>query len=341
VICDCRFSIESQSAIQYRKSKIAMSAKPEVHGVLNINKPGGMTSHDVVDVVRKILGTRRVGHTGTLDPQATGVLPLCVGRATRIAQYLTQADKEYVMTLCLGITTDTLDAAGKETGRVEDVRVRRLDVEAVLPRFIGDIEQVPPLFSAKKYRGERLYRLARRGEHVERQPVRIRIHTLEMLEFTPPFVTLRTTCSKGTYARSLCDDIGRALGCGGHLYALTRTRSGRFGMDGVISLEQLETCAREGRLHEVLIPVADALAHLPAVRVAPEAGRLILHGGDVAASVIVQFPPEVSRGTLVRVLGYRKQLLSLAETLVGSPDFPACEPTRSVLHPVRVFSGTG
>jgi len=316
-----------------------MAIKLEVHGVLNVNKPGGMTSHDVVDVVRKILGVRRVGHTGTLDPQATGVLPLCVGRATRIAQYLTQADKEYVMTLRLGITTDTLDAAGKETGRVEEVRVRREEMEAVLARFIGEIQQVPPMFSAKKYRGERLYRLARRGEQVERQPVRVHIYTLEMLEFTPPFIGLRTTCSKGMYARSLCDDIGRVLGCGGHLYALTRTRSGRFGMDGVISLEQLEARAREGRLHEVLIPVADALAHLPAVRVAPEAGRLILHGGDVAASVVVQFPPDLARGTLVRVLGYRKQLLSLAEALVSSPDFPACEPTRVVLHPVRVFSG--
>jgi len=316
-----------------------MTVRAEVHGVLNINKPAGMTSHDVVDAVRKILGMRRVGHTGTLDPQATGVLPLCVGRATRIAQYLTQADKEYAMTLRLGITTDTLDAAGKETGRVEEVRVRREDVEAVLPRFIGEIQQVPPLFSAKKYRGERLYRLARRGQQVQRQPVSVRIHTLEMLEFAPPFIRLRTTCSKGMYARSLCDDIGRALGCGGHLYALTRTQCGRFGMNSVISLEQLEERAREGRLHEALIPVADALAHLPAVRVAPGAGRLILHGGDVAAGMVVQFPPNLSRGTLVRVLGYRKQLLSLAETLVGSLDFPACEPMCVVLHSVRVFSG--
>lgn len=316
-----------------------MMIAPEVHGVLNINKPAGMTSHDVVDAVRKILGVRRVGHTGTLDPQATGVLPLCVGRATRIAQYLTQADKEYVMTLCLGITTDTLDAAGKETGRAEEVRVRREEVEGVLPRFVGEIQQVPPLFSAKKYHGERLYRLARRGEQVERHPITVRVHALELLEFAPPFVTLKMSCSKGTYARSLCDDIGRALGCGGHLHALTRTRSGRFSMDGILTLEGLEQRVREGHLGEVLISVADALAHLPAVRVAPEAGRLIVHGNDVAAGLVVQFPSGLTRGTLVRVLGYRKQLLSLGETTVASPDFPACEPTRVVLHPVRVFSG--
>ncbi len=313
---------------------------PEVHGVLNINKPAGMTSHDVVDAVRKILGVRRVGHTGTLDPQATGVLPLCVGRATRIAQYLTQADKEYVMTLRLGVTTDTLDAAGKETGRVAELTVRREDFEAMLPRFVGEIEQVPPLFSAKKYHGERLYRLARRGEQVERQPVRVRIHALEMLEFAPPLVTLRMSCSKGTYARSLCDDLGRALGCGGHLHALTRTRSGRFGMEGILTLEDLEQRVREQRLGEVLMPIADALAHLPAVRVAPEAGRIIGHGSDVAAALVVQFPSGLTRGTLVRVLGYRKQLLSLAETTVGSSEFPAAEPTRPVLHSVRVFGAS-
>jgi tRNA pseudouridine55 synthase len=316
-----------------------MVITPEVHGVLNINKPSGMTSHDVVDAVRKILGVRRVGHTGTLDPQATGVLPLCVGRATRIAQYLTQADKEYVMTLRLGVTTDTLDAAGKETGRVKEIQVRREDILAILPRFIGEIQQVPPLFSAKKYHGERLYRLARRGAQVERQPVTVRVHALELLEFALPYATLTMSCSKGTYARSLCDDIGRALGCGGHLHALTRTRSGRFSMEGTLTLEGLEQLVRERRLGEALISVADALAHLPAVRVAPETGRVILHGSDVAAAMVVQFPAGLSLGALVRVLGYRKQLLSLAETTVASPEFPACEPTRVVLHPVRVFSG--
>jgi len=312
--------------------------QPEVHGVLNINKPAGMTSHDVVDAVRKILGVQRVGHTGTLDPQATGVLPLCVGRATRIAQYLTQADKEYVMTLRLGMTTDTLDATGKETGRVEEVSVRREDLLAVLPRFTGELQQVPPIYSAKKYQGERLYKLARRGESVERRPVTIRVHALDMLEFASPFVRLRALCSKGTYARSLCDDIGRALGCGGHLHALTRTRSGRFTLEGVVTLQELEAKTREGRLGEVLMPIAEALAHLPAVRVAPEAGPIILHGGAVAAAMVVQFPAELPRGTVVRVLGYRKQLLSLAETTVASGEFPACDATRLILHPVRVFS---
>jgi tRNA pseudouridine55 synthase len=315
-----------------------MGLTSQVHGVLNIGKPTGMTSHDVVDAVRKILGVRRVGHTGTLDPQATGVLPVCVGRATRIAQFLTQADKEYVMTLRLGMTTDTLDAAGKETSRVQEIRVGREDVEAILPRFVGEIQQVPPIYSAKKYHGERLYRLARRGQSVERRPVAIRVHALEMLEFAPPFVRLRAVCSKGTYARSLCDDIGRALGCGGHLAALTRTRSGRFTLDSVLTLEGLEDRVREGRLGEVLMPIGEALAHLPAVRVATEAAPHILHGGPVAAAMVVQYPPDVERGALVRVLGFRKQLLSLAETTASTREWRACPLSQVVLLPVRVFT---
>jgi tRNA pseudouridine55 synthase len=296
-----------------------------------------MTSHDVVDAVRRILGMQRIGHTGTLDPQATGVLPVCVGRATRIAQYLTQADKEYVMTLRLGITTDTLDAAGKETSRSPEVRVRRQDVEAVLPRFVGEIQQVPPIYSAKKHQGERLYRLARRGEVVDREPVAVTVFALELLGFDVPDVHLKATCSKGTYARSLCDDIGRALGCGGHLHALCRTRAGQFGLAGAVTLEGLEERVRTGRVGEVLMPIAEALAHLPGARVAPEAGPLILHGNAVTAGMVVQFPSDVSKGKLVRVLGFRKQLLSLAESAVTSEEFGTCEATRVVLTPVRVF----
>jgi tRNA pseudouridine55 synthase len=311
--------------------------RPEVHGVLNVFKPAGMTSHDVVDAVRKILGVQRVGHTGTLDPQATGVLPLCVGRATRVAQYLTQADKEYVMTLRLGVTTDTLDAAGRETGRAEAVDVTREQLLAVLPRFTGTIQQVPPLYSAKKVQGERLYRLARRGQTVERQPVPVTVHALELLDFAPPLVRLRVICAKGTYARSLCDDIGRALGCGGHLQDLVRTRSGRFTVDQAVTLPDLEARAAAGRLGELLLPIADALAHLPAVRVAPEAGPLLLHGSSVPASLVAVVPEEAARGAMVRVLGFRKQLLAVAELLLTRAELAAGHASRPALRPVRVF----
>jgi tRNA pseudouridine55 synthase len=311
--------------------------RPEVHGILNVFKPAGMTSHDVVDAVRKILGVQRVGHTGTLDPQATGVLPLCVGRATRVAQYLTQADKEYVMTLRLGVTTDTLDAAGRETGRAETVAVTREALLGALAGFRGAIHQVPPLYSAKKVHGERLYRLARRGQTVERQPVPITVHALELIDFSPPLVRLRVACSKGTYARSLCDDIGRVLGCGGHLRDLVRTRSGRFSLETAVALPELELRAAQGRLGEVLQPIAEALAHLPAVRVAPEAAPLILRGGTVPAGLVALAPDEATAGTLVRVLGFRKQLLALAELLVPRTELAGGEATRPALRPVRVF----
>jgi tRNA pseudouridine55 synthase len=313
--------------------------RPEVHGVLNLFKPAGMTSHDVVDAVRKILRVRRVGHTGTLDPQATGVLPICVGRATRVAQYLTQADKEYVMTLRLGVTTDTLDATGRETGRAEAGHVTRDDLLAVLPRFRGDIQQVPPIYSAKKVQGERLYRLARRGETVERPAVTVRVHALELLDFAVPLARLKVVCSKGTYARSLCDDIGRALQCGGHLQDLVRTRAGRFALEDAIALPALEERVATGRLGEVLQPMAEALAHLPAIRVAPEAGPLILHGRAVPASLVVATPDAAGRGSVVRVLGFRKQLLALAELLLGPEELSAGDPGRPVLKTIRVFGG--
>jgi tRNA pseudouridine55 synthase len=310
-----------------------------VHGVLNLFKPAGMTSHDVVDAVRKILGIRRVGHTGTLDPQATGVLPVCVGRATRVAQYLTQADKEYVMTLRLGVTTDTLDAAGKETGRAEAGHITREDLLAVLPRFRGQIQQVPPIYSAKKVQGERLYRLARRGETVERPAVTVHVHALELLEFAAPVAKLQAVCSKGTYARSLCDDIGRALGCGGHLQDLVRTRAGRFALADAVTLPALEERVATGRLGEVLQPIGEALAHLPAIRVAPEAGPLILHGRPVPASLVVAVPEEAARGSVVRVLGFRKQLLALAELLVGRDEPAGGDAGRPALRAIRVFGG--
>jgi tRNA pseudouridine55 synthase len=291
-----------------------------------------------VEAVRKLVGTRRVGHTGTLDPQATGVLPVCVGRATKIAQYLTQAEKEYVITLRLGIATDTQDASGRAVSREDPGAVTQADLEALLPRFTGSIQQVPPLYSAKRVGGERLYELARRGQVVDRAPVTVTIHALDLLAMEGPCVRLRVRCSKGTYARTLCDDIGRALGVGGHLQDLVRTHAGRFTLDAAVTLEGLARRVAEGRLAEALIPVPEALDHLPAVRIAPEASRAVLHGSGVAAAAVVAFPADVSKGALARVLGYRRQLLALAETTIAGSEFPGADPRRIVLQPVRVFT---
>ncbi|MFQ5881596.1 MAG: tRNA pseudouridine(55) synthase TruB [Candidatus Methylomirabilales bacterium] len=305
-------------------------------GVLNINKSAGMTSHDVVDVVRRLYRIRKVGHTGTLDPRGTGVLPICVGRATKIAQFLTTADKEYEMVVHLGVTTDTQDADGKVIAEAE-VRVTLEEVDAALRRFEGEIQQIPPLFSAKKVRGERLYRMARRGEEVPREPVTVQVYAIRLSFFNPPFVGFWVHCSKGTYARTLCDDLGKMLGCGAHLHHLVRVRAGRFELKDALTLGELKAVVAAGRGEEALIPVEEALGHLPAVRVLPEAARLILHGSAVTAGQVVSVPPEVVKGMLVRVLGFRRQLLSLATATLDAGEFTRVEPRRVVLKPVRVF----
>jgi len=310
----------------------------ELEGVLNINKPAGMTSHDVVDEVRRILKMRRVGHTGTLDPQATGVLPICVGRATKIARFLTAADKEYLIQMRLGIRTDTMDAEGKILEEKSQTPQTAGEVEEVFSRFRGEIYQIPPLFSAKKYHGERLYRLARRGEVVEREPVLVKIYELELVSYEPPFVRFRVFCSKGTYARALCDDIGRALGCGGHLHSLVRLKAGQFRLEQAITLSRFQELKEQGRLSEVLLPVEEALDHLPEVRITPDSSRSVLQGGSLALQDVVSLPPGLSEGGMVRVLGMRRRLLSLAVLTVNADQIQNLHPRHVILRPIKVFS---
>ncbi|MBI3988547.1 MAG: tRNA pseudouridine(55) synthase TruB [candidate division NC10 bacterium] len=315
-----------------------IKVKQEPSGVLNINKPAGITSHDVVDAVRKILAMRKIGHTGTLDPIATGVLPLCVGRATKIAQYLTQADKEYLITMRLGVTTDTLDADGKVLSQVEDFTVEQKKLQEIMQGFVGEIQQIPPLFSAKKVGGVRLYKLARQGGEVERKPITVKVYELQLLSYEPPFVRFFVRCSKGTYARALCDDIGRALGCGAHLVSLVRTKSGPFDIKDALTLDQLKEQTRQGRLYETLISMDEALSYLPAIRVLPEMTRAILHGAFIPASAVVSFPPGLTKGEVVRVLGYKKKLLSLAKIRLPSEEFEGIDPRKIILTSIRVFS---
>jgi tRNA pseudouridine55 synthase len=297
-----------------------------------------MTSHDVVDEVRRILKIRKVGHTGTLDPQATGVLPICVGNATKIARFLTAADKDYLITMRLGVQTDTMDAEGKILAENTEIPQDREKVEAVLAQFRGQIQQIPPLFSAKKHQGERLYRLARRGEVVERGPITVKVYELELISFDPPLVRLRVFCSKGTYARALCDDIGKALGCGGHLHSLVRLKAGQFRLEEAITLSRLQEIQEQGKLTEVLLPIEQALDHLPAVRVLPDSSRSVLHGASIALQDVVNLPSGLSEGSTVRVLGLRKKLLSLAELTVNTDGIQNLNPRQIILRPVKVFS---
>lgn len=245
-----------------------------------MDKPAEWTSQDVAAKLRGVFHEKRVGHGGTLDPMATGVLPIFVGRATRAAQFLESADKEYIAQLRLGVVTDTQDACGNILSQ-QAVRVTREALEAALARFTGEIEQIPPMYSAVKIGGRKLYELARRGKEVERPARTITVHALEILDGADNLWTLRVHCSKGTYVRTLCHDIGVLLGCGGCMQTLRRTRAGAFDLSQAITMEQLLAFAREHDPQELLMPV-DALfaAHPACIVTLGQAGR-IRNGADV------------------------------------------------------------
>jgi tRNA pseudouridine55 synthase len=236
-----------------------------VDGVLVIDKPAGITSHDVVARVRRIIETRRVGHTGTLDPFATGVMVILVGKATRLAQFLDKDEKEYEAVVRFGFETDSGDKTGRQKAEEEKQKLPTVgEVAGILPLFTGETEQVPPMYSAKKVAGKKLYEHARKGETVDRRPVRINISALEVIGQGPTAdsMPLRIVCSAGTYVRTLAEDIGRAVGTGAHLTDLRRTRAGRFVLSQSISLDDLADLDEPARR---LLPIGEAVSHLPSI----------------------------------------------------------------------------
>lgn len=261
----------------------------ELCGILNINKPRGMTSHDVVARVRKITGQKKVGHAGTLDPLATGVLLLCLGQATRVAEYLAASDKVYLARLCLGISTDTYDAEGQITSQSE-VTVSHTQVEQALRAFTGIQEQTPPMYSAVKHGGVPLYRLARRGKVVPRRARKVEIHDIQLLTWDPPELEIEVRCSKGTYIRSLVHDFGQRLGCGAHLVSLMRVASGQFRVEDAITLEELEQACARGTVASLLHPLDMAVEPFPAVTVDLATEHRIVSGQRVRLSNVMEGP---------------------------------------------------
>lgn len=250
-------------------------------GILNIQKPDGWTSHDVVKRIRSILGISKVGHAGTLDPHATGVLPILVGKGTRIAQHLLQWDKEYSAVLRLGQATDTQDAWGTVLKDVSTERLTQDQVCDALMKFQGVIQQVPPMFSAVKVGGQPLYKKARKGESVERAPKTVTIHKIEILTVHLPVVSFKVACSKGTYIRTLCADIGEVLEVGGHLESLQRTRVGPLHIEEAISLESLEKVKTLQEVEAAFWGLDQALLHFPIVEVQGDDVRKVLHGNAI------------------------------------------------------------
>jgi tRNA pseudouridine55 synthase len=287
-------------------------------GVLIIDKPPGLTSHDVVARVRKITGARRVGHTGTLDPFATGVLVILVGRTTRLAQFLSGAEKEYEAVMRLGYRTDTGDLTGTPLQAGTDTNVSSVtdeQIESAIAILRGQTEQTPPMYSAKKIGGRKLYELARRGGQVARLPVPITIRALEAISQAGRCLTLnddqtadlrvRVVCSAGTYVRALAEDLGKQLGIGGHLAALRRTRAGNFAIADAIPLDRLATMAESDSITQFLISPDEALSHLPAVDLDAEDARRILNG----ISISVAHPGP--QGDAVRLRDARGKLLAV------------------------------
>ena len=291
-------------------------------GVLNINKPSGVTSHDVVESVRKILHEKRIGHTGTLDPLATGVLVLCAGRATRIAQYLEAGEKEYKAIMRLGVTTDTLDAEGLILETRSYTPPDRQKIVDVLQVFIGSIMQRPPAFSAVKVAGVPSYKLAREGKAELLKPRSVTIYSIELTAFEDPVVSLLVRCSKGVYIRTLCAEIGDALGMGAHLIGLERTRSGRFSIDGAVTLDRLQEMMTAGNAEQVVTPIDEALAAFPAIRISEAETVRVLHGNQISC------PSSFANITSdhIRLHSPAGRLLGLARIVAG------------VLKPDLVFS---
>lgn len=251
----------------------------QVDGVLLLDKPIGFTSNDALQKARRLFSAAKGGHTGTLDPLATGLLPLCFGEATKFSADLLDADKTYEAVLKLGVTTDSGDAEGKVTATAA-VDVEKTAILKILPQFTGDIRQIPPMHSALKRNGRPLYELARQGIEVEREARAVTIHSIDLLDFAGDSLTLRVACSKGTYIRVLAADIGAALGCGAHLTALRRTRVGDLDLDGAVTLAGLEGLDEAGRM--VCLKPVDALLHtLPILAVEGDAAQRFSHGNPV------------------------------------------------------------
>lgn len=251
-----------------------------MNGIIIIDKEPDFTSADVVAKMRGICGQRKIGHTGTLDPAATGVLPICLGNGTKLCDLLTGQDKEYVTELLLGVETDTQDTTGQVLTECP-VEASEEEIRAVCMSFVGHYDQVPPMYSALKVNGRRLYELAREGREVERRARPVVIHELEILELKLPVVKMRVVCSKGTYIRTLCADIGRKSGCGGTMQSLRRTRVGRFGLEQAVTLGQLQELKDTGRLSEALIPVENCFQDCPALHVSGEALRFLENGNAI------------------------------------------------------------
>lgn len=296
----------------------------KLDGVLNILKPPGMTSHDVVSFLRRQLQTKKVGHAGTLDPQAAGVLAVCVGQGTRLIEYLTEHDKEYLCEMVLGISTTTQDAWGELVSQKDAGHITLAMIEAQLPRFSGTILQTAPAFSAVKVQGVPLYKKARQGQEVTPVVRQVQVHKIEILSFVPPKLMMRIHCSKGTYVRTICHDLGEALQVGGHMSFLLRTRVGAFGLEDSLTLEELASLKEKS-----LLPLEYCVRDLPQVVLSPPDLARIKRGQKVslaqAVADLVVKPDTAARN--LAVFDEQGKLQAIA-VVIGNKDKTELQPKK-------------
>lgn len=277
-----------------------------VSGVLVVDKPVGMSSHDVVQIIRNGTNIRRAGHTGTLDPRASGVLVILLGPAVRLSEYVSASDKRYQAVIQLGVTTDTYDMEGEVTRRAP-VDITYEEFEEALKGFIGEFEQKPPAYSAIKVKGRKAYELARKGEDVELEPRMIQVHELELLDWDPPEAVVDVQCSSGTYVRSLAHDLGEKLGCGATLTGLRRTKNGQFGLRDAVSLRKLQEAFANGDWYQYLIPAAEALGDWYSIELTVSQVDEVRHGHRVPAT------EEMPEGKWARAISEEGELVALME----------------------------
>ena len=291
-----------------------------MNGIINIYKEKGFTSHDVVAKLRGIFKQKKIGHTGTLDPDAEGVLPVALGNATKVCDLITDKDKAYRCRLLFGLTTDTQDISGNVLTRSE-VNVSEEEVIGAIKSFIGEYDQVPPMYSAIKINGKKLYELAREGKEIERPARRISIYGIDIKDMDIPRVTMEVSCSKGTYIRTLCHDIGEKLGCGGVMEELLRIKSGDFELDSALKLSEVERLVKEGGIEERIISVDRVFKALPPVKCDNKAEKLLLNGNRIPEKFISGEKKIYENGENVRIYDNRGHFTGIYEYKKTAGDF--------------------
>lgn len=309
-----------------------------MNGVVIIDKPAGKTSHDVVARVKKILGAKKAGHTGTLDPMATGVLPVCVNEATKLAGFLLDDSKEYLATMLLGVKTDTLDTEGEIIGRSDHV-VSIEEIRVALARMVGKIKQIPPAYSAIKYCGDPLYKWARKGIIIEPEPREVEIRHITIEDISFPRITFRVACSKGTYIRTLCADVGESLGCGACLCGLRRIRSGFFSEDMAVSLTDNSHQEKKEELLSRMLPMTKLLPLLTVIEIEDAFANKLRDGLQPSVEAMrAHVPPFLETGDMVKFVNRRGYLVAIAEMMTAASNFSAVDEKCQAARIVRVFN---